>query len=185
MRTTCFEWTVKDDNGDERIVRFKKEEQNRYIYLDDVKIETIPNDLGHSDFFNFEYNFRILNKNAKIIYRLGGRINPIDLFIDGQNVQSGGRKDCNVPKLPVYGIISLFLGFILTFLIEMQVMKLNDFNYILLAICPIGILYFLRILSNAPIIVQIPKPVSHIIRIVYQAFFVGLLVLILWFLKTR
>lgn len=187
MNTYIFEWTIKDDNGDDHLVKIKKESKNRYIYLDGIKIDMIPNDFCHSELFNFEYNFRIFNKNAKVIYRVNHRrnVSPIDLFIDGQNVQAGGRKNCHVPKLPIYGIISLVLGFILTFLIEIQVIKLNDPNYILWAICPIGPLLFLRILSNVPIIVQIPKPIAHILRIVYQAFFVGVLVLILWFLKTR
>ena len=69
MKTYIFEWTIKDDNGDDHLVKIKKEERNRYIYLDDIKIDMIPNDFYHSEIFNFEYNFSILNKNAKIIYR--------------------------------------------------------------------------------------------------------------------
>ncbi|MBR2466015.1 MAG: hypothetical protein IKB38_10700 [Clostridia bacterium] len=185
MKTYIFEWTIKDDNGDDHLVKIKKEERNRYIYLDDIKIDMIPNDFHHSEIFNFEYNFSILNKNAKIIYRVSSNTNPIDLFIDGQNVDANGRKNCHVPKLPIYGIISLVLGFVLTFFIEMQVIKLNDPNYILWAICPWGPMLFLRMVINAPIIVQIPKPVAHIIRIIFQAFLVVVLGQMLWYLKTR
>lgn len=187
MKVTYLEWTIKDDNNEEHKVKFKKEDQNRYIYLDNVIIETIPNDFHHSEFFNFEYNFKILNKNAKIIYRVSHPRNapPIDLFIDGQNARAGGLKDCHVPKLPVYGIISLVLGFVLTFFIEMQVIKLKDLSYILWALLPIAPMMLLRILSNAPMSVKIPKPVAHMIRIIYQAFFVGGIAIMLWYLQTR
>ena len=185
MNAYIFEWTVKDDNGDDHLVKIKKESKNRYIYLDDIKIDMIPNDFSHSELFNYQYEFKVLGKDAKLIYRinLGRNSSPIDLFIDGQNVQADGRKNCHVPKLPIYGIISLVLGFILTFFIEMQVIKLNDPNYILWAICPWGPMLFLRMVINAPIIVQIPKPVAHVIRIMWQAICIGLLIFMLWILK--
>lgn len=180
METTYFEWTVKDDNDDEHIVKIGREGRNRYIYLDDAKIETIPNDFHHSKLFNYQYEFKLLGKNAKITYRIGKSPGHFSLHINGQNVIETGYRDCYTPKMPIYGIISLAVGWLLSIFIEIQIIKQKDPAYLLWAVCPYPPLFYLRKFSNIPLVVGLPKLGAHIGRIIMQAVCISFLVFILW-----
>ena len=57
-----YEWTIKDDDENEHLVKLKRDGRDNLIYLDDVQIDAIPNDFHHSPIFNYEYNFEILGK---------------------------------------------------------------------------------------------------------------------------
>lgn len=184
-----YEWTIKDDDENEHLVKLKRDGRDNLIYLDDVQIDAIPNDFHHSPIFNYEYNFEILGKKAKITYFvLQKRDKAFDLYVNNKNVKDGGRENCIIPKLPIYGIISIVSALILTFFIEMEVMNqkrvLEGPELVMWAITPCGCVMFLRYFANVPVREKIPTPVAHVFRIFMQAIFLGLLVFILWFLKS-
>ena len=71
MKKGITEWKVNDENFDQHTFMFEKNENGRFIYLDGVQIDAIPNERRYSELFNFEYRFKALGKECRIVNMVG------------------------------------------------------------------------------------------------------------------
>ena len=128
----AYEWTVTDSFSNTHIIKLKKEEVNRYIFFDGEHIGIIPNTSAYSELFGYEFYFKVLDMQCKIV-KFGSLASP-KLVVNDVFVDTGEKYLDKIHPISMCGIVGIILDAIICLVLSSVLFSKYGFEAILMVI---------------------------------------------------